>query len=82
MVLLGRRLMLLLTLVAGFLLAPALALAQPATLSPTTTPSPTVTTSPGPCTGPGCPHSGSFWIVFVVLVGLLAIYRLWLLRRR
>jgi hypothetical protein len=71
----GRRFLILFPLVAGFLLAPAsLAHAQ----SPT--PSPTVTL--GPCTGPHCPRSGSFWVVFVILAGLLVMYRLWLLRRR
>jgi hypothetical protein len=65
----------LVSLAAVFLLVPArFALGQ------TPTPSPTVRL--GPCTGPHCPRSGGFWIVFVVLAGLLVTYRLWLLRRR
>jgi len=71
----GRRSVFLVSLAAGFLLTPA-----PVALGQTPTPSPTVRL--GPCTGPHCPRSSGFWIVFVVLAGLLVIYRLWLLRRR
>ena len=51
-------------------------------LSVAQTPTPSPTVSLGPCTGPHCPRSGGFWIVFVILAGLLVIYRLWLVRRR
>ena len=71
----GCRSVFLVALAAGFLLTSA-----PIALGQTPTPSPTVRL--GPCTGPHCPRSGGFWIVFVILAGLLVTYRLWLLRRR
>ena len=73
MVRLGRRLLLLTPLLAGFLLAPAAVLAQ------TATPTPSISPSPG---APGAGHTAGFWIVFLVLAGLLAIYRLRLWRGR